>query len=82
MLEPQKPQSVSPPVRPVIRLDYTCPARPPEYVDMKALNTFGRDNDGFYWESSGKKYHSEIDFIRMLFTPRGMSWSDAINAVK
>jgi hypothetical protein len=82
MFERREPQAISPPVRPVIRLEYTCAARPPEYVDMKALNTFGRDNDGFYWESSGKKYHSEIDFIKMLFTPKGMSWSEAVKIVK
>lgn len=80
MLESQKPQSESP--RPAIRLEYTCPARPPEYVDIKSLNVFGRDKDGFYWESSGKKYHSEIDFIKMLFTPMSMTWEDAIKIVK
>lgn len=82
MPESQKPQNSTPSLRPIIRLEYTCPARPPEYVDMKALNVFGRDDEGFYWEACGKKYHSEISFIKMLFTPKGMSWSDAINSVK
>lgn len=82
MQEPQKPQSASPSKRPAIRLEYTCPARPPEYVDMKAFTIFGRDDEGFYWESLGKKYHSEMEFIQMLFTPKGMSWSEAIKNVK
>jgi hypothetical protein len=30
---------------------------------MKALNIFGMDDAGYYWESAGKKYHAEIDFI-------------------
>lgn len=70
------------PLHPIIRLEYTCAARPPEYVDVRSLITFGRDNEGFYWESSGKKYHSEIGFIRMLFTPKKMTWEEAIRSVK
>lgn len=75
-------QVVSRAQREPIRLEYTCAARPPDYVDIHSLNVFGRDNEGFYWECSGKKYHSEIGFIRMLFTPKSMTWEEAIKAVK
>lgn len=82
MFERRDNQTVFPAVRAEIRLEYSCAARPPEYIDIHALNIFGRDNDGFYWESCGKKYHSEIDFIRMLFTPKTMSWEEALKIVK
>lgn len=82
MVEPQKPQFASPRPRPAIRLEYTCPARPPEYIDMKALTVFGRDEKGFYWESLGKKYHADIEFIKMLFTPKSMTWEETIRIVK
>lgn len=82
MFDRQDSKAFVPATREAIRLEYTCAARPPEYVDITSLNTFGRDDEGFYWESSGKKYHSEIGFIRMLFTPKKMTWEEAIRSVK
>jgi hypothetical protein len=78
----QRPSPAPSPARAPIPLTYTCAAHPPEYIDIHTLNLFGRDNEGFYWEAAGKKYYAEIDFIRMLFSPKSMTWEEAMKIVK
>lgn len=82
MSENRGVRSASEVARAPILLKYTCAAYPPDYVNTRAENTFGRDAKGFYWESAGDKHYADIDFIKMLFTPKSITWDEAVRAVK
>jgi hypothetical protein len=59
-----------------IQLRYTCAAYPPLGIDMSLLYSLGKDTDGFYYANLDNKYHAELWFIKMLFTPVDKTWEE------
>jgi len=60
-----------------VKLFYTCPAFPPDGIDMSKIYTIEKDNNGFYFTDGNYiKYvkDDELWYIKMLFTPQNVSW--------
>lgn len=59
-----------------IILEYTCPAFPPEGINITDNVLFGRDTKGTYIVINGAKRYENINFIRTYFTPQNKTWED------
>ncbi len=71
-------------VKPIV-LKYTCPANPPELIDMNTKYAFGKEGEEcFIYPVSNPDYRLTMDlwFIMMLFTPVGMDWEKANKLIK
>lgn len=61
-----------------VKLSYSCPAFPPDGVDMsKAYNIIKKD-DKFYFTDGVTEFEGDLEYIKMLFTPNGnkIDWKD------
>jgi hypothetical protein len=61
-----------------VPLQYTCPAYPPIGMSMDRNYTFGKDAKGFYFKYLDEKTYSDVEYIQMLFTPKGKIWNEII----
>lgn len=62
-----------------IKLQYTCPAAPPEGINVSSTYMVNKDSKGFYFTDGNLcKYvkDDEIWLIKMFFTPIGVSWDE------
>lgn len=62
-----------------IKLSYTCFAYPPENIHMDRVYSIGKDSKGFYFTDGDYVQHvkdDELWFIKMLFTPNDVDWSE------
>jgi hypothetical protein len=61
-----------------VLLQYTCAAYPPTGMSMERNYTFGKDTKGYYFKYMDEKTYAALEYIQMLFTPRGKQWKDVI----
>jgi hypothetical protein len=61
-----------------VLLQYTCSAYPPVGMSMDRNYTFGKDAKGFYFKYIDEKTHADLEYIQMLFTPKGKTWNEII----
>lgn len=59
-----------------VKIRYTCPAFPPENINIGLIYLFGNDKTGYYYKESvvSKPIYADLDFIKMLFTPVDSDW--------
>jgi hypothetical protein len=58
------------------KLKYTCPAVCPKNIYLDRIYSLGKDKDGIYFTDGNYVQHSDIEFIKMLFTPTNCNWKD------
>jgi|GEM_PF-4054440 len=59
-----------------IILEYTCPAFPPEGINITDNVLFGKDSNGTYIVINGAKKYENIDFIKTYYTPQNNKWEN------
>ena len=62
----------------VVKLQYTCPALPPHFVNANLVYEYGKDEKGYYFANGDNKTYAELWFIKMLFSPVNNSWDKEI----
>jgi len=65
-----------------VKLRYTCASYPPEYIDVGLKYGFGSDYKGVYFTDGKISYYKDLSFIKMLFTPIGVTWEQIENKLK
>lgn len=67
-----------------VKLIYTCSALPPDGIFMNRIYHIVKKEDKFYFTDGVAEFEGTEEFIKMLFTPNGVEWSevDFENGVK
>ena len=62
-----------------VKLLYTCPSFPPEWVHMDRVYSIDKNDKGFFLTdgvSIEVIEEDQLEFIKMLFTPKDVDWSE------
>jgi hypothetical protein len=59
-----------------VKLKYSCPAVCPTGIYLDRVYSIGKDKQGYYFTDGNYTQYSELDFIKMLFTPKDCTWDE------
>jgi hypothetical protein len=57
-----------------VKLFYSCPAACPIGIFMDRSYVIKKDLKGFYFTDGNYEEYADIDYIKMLFSPQGITW--------
>lgn len=55
-------------------IEYTCPAFPPDGINVTDQFLYGKDAKGTYIVINGVKKYEKIEYIKTYFTPLDGEW--------